>query len=99
MELVDLQKALGAAESAFRSRQLYDAVYRQKVADVSRISNLSKDLRSRLAEEFSVGLPAIAQSFTSRDGTVRYLLKLADGKTVEAVWMPSFGENPSFDEN
>ena len=33
-------------------------------------------------------MPAIDRKFVSRDGTVRYLLRLADSETVETVWMP-----------
>ncbi|HEV2202667.1 MAG TPA: 23S rRNA (adenine(2503)-C(2))-methyltransferase RlmN [Bryobacteraceae bacterium] len=88
MELGDIQSALGADLPGFRARQIYDAVYRQRVADLGAISNLPKPLRRRLAGEFPVGLPEIARRYDSVDGTVRYLLKLADGKTVETVWMP-----------
>jgi len=45
---------------------------------------LPKLLRGHLP----VGVPEIARVFDSTDGTRRYLLKLADGKTVETVWMP-----------
>jgi 23S rRNA (adenine2503-C2)-methyltransferase len=79
---------LGPDEPAFRARQIYDAVYRRKVTEVGGISNLPKPLRMRLEEEFPLGLPAIERRYDSIDGTRRYLLKLADGKTVEAVWMP-----------
>ena len=89
MELADLQNILGPTLPAFRARQLYDALYRQRVADIDAISNFPKLLRARLAEEISLELPSVEKSFTSSDGTVRYLLKLADGKTVETVWMPS----------
>ena len=92
MELADIQAALGAlsdAPPAFRAAQLYDAVYRQRVADVGGISNLPKQLRERLAEEFPMGLPAVERRYNSTDGTCRYLLKLSDGKTVETVWMPA----------
>lgn len=88
MELGDIRAALGADQPAFRAKQIYDAVYRQKVADLDAISNLPKALRSRLAEEFPLGLPTIERRYDSVDGTVRYLLKLADGRTVETVWMP-----------
>ncbi len=37
---------------------------------------------------FPLGLPAVERRYDSTDGTRRYLLKLADGKTVETVWMP-----------
>ncbi len=35
-----------------------------------------------------VGLPKIARTFVSSDGTMRYLVGLSDGETVETVWMP-----------
>jgi 23S rRNA (adenine2503-C2)-methyltransferase len=88
MELVDIQAALGAGLPAFRARQIYDAVYRRRLGDLGAISDLPKPLRHRLAEEFPVGLPEIARRYHSADGTVRYLLTLADSKTVETVWMP-----------
>ena len=92
MELADIQAGLGAlpdAPPAFRAKQIYDAVYRQRVADLGGISNLPKLLRERLAQEFPMGLPTVERRYNSSDGTCRYLLKLADGKTVETVWMPA----------
>src|SRR5580700_3336322 len=84
MELTDIQQALGAAEPGFRARQIYEAVYRRRVTDVAAISNLPKALRANL----ELGLPEIERRYDSTDGTRRYLLRLADGKTVETVWMP-----------
>jgi 23S rRNA (adenine2503-C2)-methyltransferase len=88
MELTDIQQALGTAEPAFRARQIYEAVYRRKVMDPADISNLPKALRARLGSDLPLGLPAIERRYDSTDGTRRYLLRLADGKTVETVWMP-----------
>src|SRR5713226_9350478 len=88
MELVDLATALGASEPAFRAKQIYDAVYRRRVTGLGGISNLPKPLRTRLADELPLGLPEIEHRYDSADGTRRYLLRLADGKTVETVWMP-----------
>src|SRR5258706_10350233 len=88
MELADLRTALGPAEPAFRAKQIYDAVYRRHCTELGSFSNLPKALRSRLETEFSVGMPTVEQRYDSADGTRRYLLKLADGKTVETVWMP-----------
>jgi 23S rRNA (adenine2503-C2)-methyltransferase len=87
MELADLRAALGP-QPAFRARQIYDAVYRLRVTKLEAISTLPKSLRDRLAQELPIGLPDVEKRFDSTDGTRRYLLKLADGKTVEAVWMP-----------
>jgi 23S rRNA (adenine2503-C2)-methyltransferase len=84
MEVADIEAVLGSKHPSFRARQIYDAVYRQRVTDLQRVSTLPKPLR----EEFPVGVPEVDRQFDSTDGTRRYLLKLADGKSVETVWMP-----------
>ena len=88
MELADLQAALGNGYPGFRARQIYDAVYRQRVTQLDEISALPKAIRSELAERLPVGLLRISKFFDGQDGTRRYLMKMSDGKTVEAVWMP-----------
>jgi 23S rRNA (adenine2503-C2)-methyltransferase len=86
-ELTDL--ALGSRQPAYRGEQLFDAVYRQKIDCLDQVSTLPLDYRARLAEEgWGVGLPKIARKFASSDGTIRYLVELSDGETVETVWMP-----------
>jgi len=76
-------------EPAYRTQQLLEAVYRQRVESVEQISTLSQQLRRKLGEKgISIGLPRIEKRFVSQDGTVRYLIELADGQTVETVWMP-----------
>ena len=84
MEVADIAAALGPNHPRFRARQIYEAVYRHRVTDLQCVSTLPKPLR----EEFPVGVPEIEREFASTDGTIRYLLKLADGKTIETVWMP-----------
>lgn len=84
MEVADIAAALGPDHPQFRARQIYQAVYRQRVTNLQRVSTLPKPLR----DQFPVGLPEVERVFDSTDGTRRYLLKLADGKTVETVWMP-----------
>lgn len=88
MELVELQKTLGPEHPAFRARQLFDALYRQQVADLSQISTLPQGLRQQLGAAFTPGLPAIEKRYDSVDGTRRYLLQLSDNRTVEGVLMP-----------
>ena len=76
-------------EPAYRTQQLLDAVYRQRVESVEGISTLPQELREKLAEKgVSIGLPRIEKRFVSQDGTVRYLIAMADGQSVETVWMP-----------
>src|SRR6185437_15441026 len=88
MDLGELESLLGPGQPRFRAQQIYDALYRQRVLALDRISNLPKPLRAQLTEEYSLGLPALDQAFVSADGTRRYLFQLADQKTVETVWMP-----------
>jgi 23S rRNA (adenine2503-C2)-methyltransferase len=88
MELGEIQAALGSSQPRFRARQIYDAIYRRRIMDLSAISTLPQPLREKLSADLPLGLPEVEKRFDSRDGTRRYLLRLADGKTVETVWMP-----------
>jgi 23S rRNA (adenine2503-C2)-methyltransferase len=76
-------------QPAYRARQLFDALYRQRLAELDDISTLPKTLRSALiAKGYHIGFPSIERRFVSVDGTVRYLVSFADGQSVECVWMP-----------
>ncbi len=86
-ELTAIVEGLG--EPRFRASQLFEALYRQRLASLDQISTLPKALRARMASEgYSTGLPAVEQRFVSSDGTVRYLVRFSDAQTVETVWMP-----------
>lgn len=86
-ELTDVAEASG--EPSYRGRQLFEALYSQRVESGEQISTLPQEFRRNLAEEgFWVGLPKIEKKFLSSDGTVRYLMAFADGQSVETVWMP-----------
>jgi 23S rRNA (adenine2503-C2)-methyltransferase len=88
LELSDLQKLLGAAHPTYRARQIYDALYRKQVANLSAISSLPQVLRDQLLRNNPIGLPEAEQRFDSSDGTRRYLLRLEDNRTIETVLMP-----------
>jgi len=75
-------------EHAYRARQIFEALYRQRVSSVDLISTLPRSFRENLRQQYSIGLPQIERKFESRDGTVRYLIQLSDGESVETVWMP-----------
>jgi 23S rRNA (adenine2503-C2)-methyltransferase len=77
------------AQAPYRLRQLLDGLYRQRWAGLELFSTLPQGFRRQLADAgYSVGQPAIEKSFSSSDGTVRYLFGFADGQSVETVWMP-----------
>ncbi len=99
---LDLQEltnlALGSGQPAYRGQQLFDAVYRQKIERLDQVSTLPLEYRAGLAEQgWQIGLPRIARKFVSSDGTVRYLMELADDETVETVWMPEGDDGESGD--
>jgi 23S rRNA (adenine2503-C2)-methyltransferase len=90
MEDADLRGLMAEmGEPPYRSKQLMEAVYRQRVESLAEISTLPLSLREMLEKSgVSVGAPRIDNKFVSSDGTVRYLIAFADGQTVETVWMP-----------
>jgi 23S rRNA (adenine2503-C2)-methyltransferase len=97
LELPDLQATLGPDHPAFRARQVYDAVYRQRIADLVQITSLPVSLRNELASKLDVGLPAASAEYQSTDGTRRYLLELEDRRTIETVLMPEEGPDSKRD--
>jgi 23S rRNA (adenine2503-C2)-methyltransferase len=99
---LDLQEltnlALGSGQPSYRGGQLFDAVYRQKIERLNQVSTLPLEYRAQLAEQgWGMGFPAIARKFVSSDETARYLVELADGETVETVWMPEGDDGESGD--
>jgi 23S rRNA (adenine2503-C2)-methyltransferase len=86
-ELTELAEASG--QPKYRGRQLFEAIYRQRVATLEGISTLPKGFREQLLlAGRELRLPEIEKRFVSVDGTVRYLIRFADGQSVETVWMP-----------
>lgn len=93
MELAELRGILGSHQPAYRAHQLFDALYRKQVANLSEASSLPLKLRTELLERSPLGLPISDKRFDSADGTRRYLLRLQDNRTVEAVLMPEEDRN------
>jgi len=72
----------------FRVLQVYDAMHQRAAAEFGEMTELAKPLRVELAERFRIGVPEIEERRVSTDGTRKYLLKLTDGASVEAVDIP-----------
>ncbi len=90
-ELTNL--STGAGQPSYRGQQLFDAIYRQRIERLDQVSTLPQEYRKWLTEaQWEIGFPSITQKFLSSDGTVRYLVQLHDGETVETVWMPEGDE-------
>src|SRR5436309_6425722 len=83
-------------EAAFRAKQIYNWLYQQLATDFSVMTNLPQSLRTRLAEEASIGPMIVRSELHSKDDRTRkILLELADGKLIESVLMlyPPLGES------
>lgn len=87
-----------SGQPSYRGRQLFQALYRERVSSAEQMTTLPKDFRASLLERgFVLGLPAIDARFSSSDGTIRYLMRLQDGETIETVWMPDGDDGESGD--
>src|ERR1700694_311756 len=86
-EIEELLKDWG--EPRYRAKQLYDAVYRNRIASLDQLTVFPKPLREQLTNQgVTITGARVEKKFTSRDGTIRYLIGFADGQSVETVWMP-----------
>ncbi|MFO1319906.1 MAG: 23S rRNA (adenine(2503)-C(2))-methyltransferase RlmN [Burkholderiales bacterium] len=75
-------------EKPFRARQILRWVHRRGVTDVEQMTDISKNLRGRLAAECAVTAPQIMRDDLSTDGTRKWLLDVGAGNGVETVFIP-----------
>src|SRR5881628_585093 len=75
-------------EPAYRAAQLFRGIYKHRFGEFGAFTELSKDLRQKLAATAVILRQRIKQIFYSQDGTRRYLIELHDGCEVESVWIP-----------
>jgi 23S rRNA (adenine2503-C2)-methyltransferase len=83
-------------EPPFRAKQLYSWLYQLLATDFSAMTNLPQALRSRLAQEASIGPMILRSELHSKDDRTRkILLELDDGRLIESVLMlyPPIGES------
>lgn len=82
-ELTEYLSSIG--QPKYRASQILNGVLNYK--DLDEMTNIPKELKNRLAEDFYVKGLTIYKSLTSKDGTVKFLFKLNDGNIVEGVLM------------
>lgn len=86
-ELEDYFENIG--EKSFRARQVYEWLWSKSVWKIDQMTNLSKNLRDRMKEEFAINHIEVDHTQQSRDGTLKNVIKLHDGKIVESVLIPT----------
>ena len=80
-ELIDIIKP------KFRVKQIFGWMYHNYASDFDEMKNIPKSLKEELASKYVVNPLKIINKEVSSDGTIKYLLELQDGKTMEAVWL------------
>jgi len=87
--LLDFTKKelLTRIKPSFRVNQIFGWLYHQYANSYDDMKNIPKALREELAEKYIVNPLKIINKEISTDGTIKYLLELQDGKTMEAVWL------------
>jgi len=71
-----------------RTSQVWHWVYYQGVKSFDEMLNVSKDVRQKLSDHFTIGRPEIIEALVSKDGTRKWLMKFPDGNEVETVFIP-----------
>ena len=72
----------------FHARQIYGWIYRRGVVDFARMTDLPTDLRAQLERTFAIRTPTVSARSESADGTIKFLMRLDDGREVETVFIP-----------
>lgn len=80
-------------DKPFRARQFLKWVYHQGVRDPQAMTNLSQKVRDELAAIGHFALPEIVQRLESADGTIKWVVRVAGGNSVETVMIPERGRN------
>ncbi len=75
-------------EKPFRASQVLKWIYQFGVDDFSAMTNLSKSLREKLAQQAQIRLPDIVTEHRSHDGTMKWVLKVDDKNGIETVFIP-----------
>ncbi len=71
----------------FRAKQIYGWLYHNFASTYEEMLNIPKVMKEELDEKYLVNPLSIKNKEESTDGTIKYLLELHDGKTMEAVWL------------
>lgn len=75
-------------EGKFRAKQIFEWIYKKGIFDFDNMTNISKDIKNKLKDNFYIGVPQTVNKYTSNiDGTQKFLFKYRDGNIIESVIM------------
>ena len=75
-------------QAKMRVGQVWQWIYQKGVRDFDVMSNLAKEYRVKLKENFTIDVPEVVSKHVSSDGTRKYLMRIAGGHEVETVYIP-----------
>ena len=81
----------GRGDKPYRATHLLKWIHCYGVTDFEQMTNLSKALREELQQCCEINLPEVALEQKSKDGTIKWMLKLNDGNCIETVFIPEEG--------
>lgn len=76
-------------EQGFRAKQIYEWLWQKSATDFDQMSNLSKELREKLKQAFTINYVQVKQSQISSDRTIKSSFVLYDGNIIEGVLIPT----------
>lgn len=89
LTLTDIEKRLASlGEKPYKAMQVFVWVFNRGAASFDDMTDLSKELRKRLKENFYISRPKILAKEESKDGTKKLLLELEDKNCIESVMIP-----------
>ena len=84
-QLQQQMKQLG--QPAFRAKQIFHWLHQKLVTEFSAMTDQPKALLAKLEDQYIIAAPQIERRQEAKDGTVKYLLRMADGNCIETVLM------------
>jgi len=78
-------------KARMRASQLWRWIHHYGVTDFAAMTDVAKEARAALAEAFTLARPEVVERQVSRDGTRKWLIRMAPGIEVETVYIPDVG--------
>ena len=83
--------AVPADKAKMRATQVFRWIHHRGATDFAQMTDVAKDTRAAMAESFSLARPEIVERQVSKDGTRKWLIRMAPGIEVETVYIPDVG--------
>ena len=90
LSLADLQFYLKSKnDPAFHAKQIFEWIYQRGAQDFKDMTNLSHELKAQLKKDFCFSRAELQEKKLSKDGTIKFLLKVGEGESIETVYIPT----------